>query len=239
MVTNLNIGALTLERVMDGEYKGLLPNVAAAIQQDMARFGDDSGFFDHVDEGFTTVVDLIQSTPRYRRFDCEDRTSIDIVNGLKLLNFEVHHEAYHNGNVDITVSRNEKTLLVEAKLDTSNTHISEGFRQLVDRYLTEYSSKKMKVKLLVYCKKKNATEALNSWKRYIQKSKNFKKEYRLSITDVSSPRMTTSHRSKVNGKMVEVEHIFVQLRDVASDKSARGRKSDTCPNCGSKAKSAS
>lgn len=224
---------LSVKSLLSGELSALAPNLTQAAKRDIGLLDNSSSFFDLVRTEMDKIIDLIQSSPRYRRFDSENRTSIDIVNNLKLLSYNALHDSYNNGNVDIIVKNNCNELFIEAKNDDGSNHLLEGFRQLADRYLTKYQTKEIKPLLLIYCKKDSPSNVMENWKKYLNK-KEVIDEYLLTVHDFTENSLRTIHKCKLTNKMITIEHVFISLKDFASDKSARGRKGEHCPNCGIK-----
>ncbi|MCG7544700.1 hypothetical protein MHM93_10960 [Pseudoalteromonas sp. MM17-2] len=223
---------LTLSELTSGEYNSLFPNAISGLSRDLLHAQDYEKFNNAVDSSLNNILSKIQSHPYARRFDCEDRITIDIVNSFQLLGFNAEHEAYHNGNVDITVSHAQSIYwLGEAKIDRNSGYIFEGFRQLVDRYLTENRTKTFPV-MLIYCKTRSINKTKENWLSYLKRG-DLIKEFSINVTDDGGGKdyLLTSHRCKKTSQTVTVKHHFISLKDCASDKSAKNRKSNNCPNC--------
>jgi len=223
---------LTLTRLTSGQYDAMFPNTLCGLNRDLQHSSNFDDFNKSVEKYLDRILARVQKHPYARRFDCEDRITIDIVNGFQLLNFHAEHEASQNGNVDVTVSQSNTIYwLGEAKIDRDSGYLLEGFRQLVDRYLTD-SRDKIFPTMLIYCKTRHAHETKKNWLKYLKRPK-LVSEFSINIKDEGNNEnyIVTSHRCKKSGKTVDVKHHFVSLFDCASDKNAKDRKDDKCPNC--------
>ena len=143
------------------------------------------------------------------------------------------HEASYGGNCDITCNFQNKYLwLAEAKIDYDNGHIMQGFRQLVDRYITSSEIQKEGA-LVIYCKDKVTHEVLTGWKKYFFDKDNKHNEYSINFDSDGSNYFITSHFHKATSKNLKIKHIVVSLFDGATDKSAMKKKncSHSCVKC--------
>ncbi|KXO13295.1 hypothetical protein AKG98_3517 [Moritella sp. JT01] len=209
-----------------------LPNATAAFQSEMSK-GSFTSFINNIHSLLDKIVQRIELHPIHREHDTEDRTTIEIVNALNFLGETCEHEASYGGNCDITSNYQNRYLwLAEAKIDYSNTHIMEGFRQLVDRYSTASRIQKQG-SLLIYCKDKAPHEVLKAWKKYFFDKDSSSKEYSINLDSENDRSFVTSHRHHQSDKVFVVKHEVISLFDNATDKSARKKKkcAHTCLKC--------
>lgn len=222
---------LPLSSVENGSLRRALPNCTIGLQSDLAKENYQS-YLDDLYIKIDKVIDRIEMHPIHREHDSEDRTSIEIVNALRYLNFPAEHEASYGGNCDICINDQEEFIwLGEAKIDYSNTHIMEGFRQLVDRYA---SGAIRDGGLFIYCKDNAPKVVIDNWKSYLRQKDNKTKEYSVRFLDDSGKNyFITEHFHKSSRQIFRVKHIAISLYDVATDKSAKKKKkcTHTCDQC--------
>ncbi|ABS08237.1 MULTISPECIES: hypothetical protein [Shewanella] len=227
---------MTLEQVENGSLNLWLPNCTLGLQRDLYGRDYDS-FINCIYETLDLIISRIDMHPHLRARDSEDRTTLEMVNAFRFTGILAEQDAYYNGNCDFSINfRDNFVWLGEAKLDNSNTHIMEGFRQLVDRYVTGSKVQKEGA-LLIYCRLSNPTEVLQKWRDYLLQKETEESEY--SIRFLEDPLeegaryFYTVHRHKSSGQLFKVKHLTVSLHDVASDKSAKTRKncSHSCLKC--------
>lgn len=210
----------------------LLPNATASLQSELSKESFES-FISNMYSQLNKIIQRIELHPIHREHDTEDRTTIEIVNGLNFLGERCEHEASYGGNCDISCNFQNKYLwLAEAKIDYNNMHIMQGFRQLVDRYITS-SEIQIEGTLVIYCKDKVPHEALNAWKKYLFNKDNKSKEYSVNFESEYSNYFVTSHFHKTTNKMLNIKHIVISIFDGATDKSAVKKKncSHSCIKC--------
>ncbi|RSD31957.1 hypothetical protein [Vibrio pectenicida] len=226
------LDALTLGAINTGVFRDTLPNCTAGYQSDLARQGYNTNL-QRVYADLERIIQRVEMHPIHREHDDEDRVSLEIVNLLHFLHHNASHDTSFSGNCDICIEETHQNFrfLAEAKFDYSNTHIMEGFRQLADRYATRAFKDGA---VLIYCRKENSADVLRKWKTYLSKKENKSKEFSLNFTSNNGSNFfETTHNSKATGEIFTVRHIFIALKDVASDKSARKKKkcNHTCANC--------
>lgn len=223
------VGKAKLTDIEDGALKVELPSCTLGLQSDIAR-KKYSTYLDLVHSNLDRIINRIEMHPIHREHDTEDRTSLEIVNALRFMDLPADHEASYGGNCDICINDCDNFIwLGEAKIDYSNTHLMEGFRQLSDRYAT---GDIRDGGLLIYCKDKAPHEVIKSWKNYLTQNIR-KKEFSLNLIESGHNYFITEHNHKSSGHIFTVKHIAISLFDVASDKSARAKKScsHTCEKC--------
>lgn len=215
-----------------GNLEMLLPNATAAIQSELSKESF-KAFIDNTYRLLDKVIGRIELHPIHREHDSEDRTTVEIVNALNFLGESWEHEASYGGNCDISSNFQNKYLwLGEAKIDYRNSHIMEGFRQLVDRYVAA-STISREGALLIYCKDELPETVLAKWKKYFIHADNVTDEYSINIEDESERYFITSHYHRSSQKILRVKHMVISLFITATDKSAVKRKtcSHRCEQC--------
>jgi len=209
----------------------MYPNASSGIQSDIARTKYNT-FIEQLYKDLDKIFSRVAFHPIHRERDNEDRTSIEIVNILRFLHYPAEHEAAYGGNCDVCINKDDEYIwLGEAKIDYNNTHIMEGFRQLVDRYATDKIMRDGG--LIIYCKNNAPKDVIDSWRAYLEDKDNKSKEYSLNFDEVGHDYFVTSHYHKSSKKVFTVKHMAVSLFDTASDKSARNKKrcSHSCEKC--------
>ncbi|MCG9689946.1 hypothetical protein L1D13_23885, partial [Vibrio tubiashii] len=187
----------------------MYPNASIGMQSDLAR-KKYSSYINHLYKNLDKIFSRIAFHPIHRERDTEDRTSIEIVNILRFLQYPAEHEASYGGNCDICINESDEFIwLGEAKIDYNNTHIMEGFRQLVDRYATDKIMKDGG--LIIYCKEKAPMDVITSWKKYLEKKDNVSKEYSINFDEIGHDYFITSHLHKSSKKLFTVKHMAVSL----------------------------
>lgn len=224
---------LTLGDIGSGKYKAFFPNCTTGLQTDNARQSYDE-YFNLIYSTLDRIKDRIEMHPIHREHDTEDRITVEIANAFRFLNIPADHDSCYGGNCDIVINElNDQYLwLAEAKIDYDNTHIMEGFRQLVDRYATASNNQKDGA-LLIYCKDSPKFEVLDSWKKYLRNKDQKSQEYSVNLVYECDDYFITKHNHKSKGKVFNVRHIPISLFDPSSDKSARAKKrcSHLCDKC--------
>lgn len=87
------------------------------------------------------------------------------------MGFDASHDTQYGGHCDIVVEGKDDFLwIAEAKIDTSNTWIFQGFTQLDTRYSTGMPGQDIG-EILIYCRRPNATGVLESWLSYLAKKR--------------------------------------------------------------------
>lgn len=227
----MDLSKISLEDIENGMLKRSFPSASIGLQSDMARHKYESNL-QLLSSDLQRIVSRIELHPIHREHDSEDRTSVEIVNGLRLLNHTAEHEASYGGNCDICVNEDDKFIwLGEAKIDYNNTHIMEGFRQLSDRYA---NGDIRDGGLLIYCKNDTPQNVLASWRKYLENKENRSNEYGLTFTeDAGHNYFVTEHLNRSTGTIFTVKHMVISLFDAATDKSARKKKkcSHSCEQC--------
>lgn len=218
---------MMLAQVENGSLSYFLPNCTLGLQRDL--YGKDyDTFIKSIDETLDLIINRIDMHPHLRARDTEDRTTLEIVNAFRFTGITAEQDAYYNGNCDFSINfRDNYVWLGEAKLDTSNTHIMEGFRQLVDRYATGSKVQKEGA-LIIYCRSSSPAVVLSNWRAYLKGKENEHSEYSINFQEEilfsGARHFYTTHKHKSSGQVFKVKHITVSLHDVASDKSAKTRK---------------
>lgn len=223
---------ITLADVSSGEYGSLFSNLEAALASDVMKNNYDD-FIVGLYNGFNKVINRVSLHSHLREHDSEGRTTVEIVNGLCLLNFPAELDASYNGNCDIVVNQANKYLwLAEAKIDYSNSHVMQGFRQLVDRYASA-SKIQQEGALLIYCKDNPPSTVISNWKKYLTKADQGSHEYNVTVIESGDDYFVTTHHHKALAKLFKVRHVAISLYDTASDKSALARKdcNHSCEQC--------
>lgn len=230
------LSRLSLSDLNDGSIKQMYPNASFGIQSDLAQ-KDYESYLNHLYECLDKIFTRISFHPIHRENDSEDRTSLEIINILRFLRFPAEHESSYGGNCDIVINRDDEFIwLGEAKKDTGNHHIMEGFRQLVDRYATNKIMKDGA--LLIYCRNNPPSDVIAAWEKYLKKKENQTGEYSINFLDSGHDYFITSHFHKANKTLFTVKHIAISFYDVSSDRSARAKKkcNSSCEKCCNKKK---
>jgi hypothetical protein len=193
-----------------------------------AQEADNLGFEDdlirNLYKDIDKVIYQIQENPELRQKDTEDRLTIDIVNPLRTLGYDVSHETKIGGHVDIAVRKNDVLWLGEAKIYKGNNYLWEGFLQLFTRYSIGDLNQE-NGGLLIYIFKEDASSIMQNWQNYLLEQ---------SLPDLSirpckmrSLAFISTHKHERSGQAFHVRHIPVMLHFAPKDKS--GRAKNTSP----------
>ncbi len=227
------VNTLTIADLERGECSRFLPYATAAVRSDLS-LSSFSSFIHNLESQLEVVLKNMELHPYLRQDDSEDRSSIDIVAGLKLLGIPASHGTnFGGGSTDISCLIHDQFLwIAEAKNDYNNSHILEGFRQLVDRYVMGSHRIQRKGALVIYCKNKPASAVLDSWKQYLTQIN--PEEYSVTVESSEESTFETTHYHRASNQRLYVKHIVVSLYQDHTDKSAKGRKPPKkiyCDNC--------
>ncbi|MEQ9234453.1 HEAT repeat domain-containing protein [Coleofasciculus sp. E2-BRE-01] len=190
-----------------------------------AKEAKNLGFEDNFIENFykylDKVISKIQENPELRQNDKEDRLTIEIVNQLGCLDYNVSHDTKIGGHVDITVRKNGFLWLGEAKIYRDNNYLWEGFLQLTTRYSSGDSNQEHGG-LLIYIRDEDARSIMEKWQNYLL-GKNLP-DYSFRPCKIRSLAFISTHRHERSGQPFHVRHIPVMLHFAPNDKSGRSRK---------------
>ena len=191
-----------------------------------AQEADNLGFEDdlirNLYKDIDKVISQIQENPELRQKDTEDRLTIDIVNSLHNLGYDVSHETKIGGHADIVVKKNDFLWLGEAKIYKDNNNLWEGFQQLLTRYPTGDSNQENGGLLIYIRAQKDASSIMQKWQKYLLGQ---------SLPDFSSRpckmrslAFISTHKHERSGQAFHVRHMPVMLHFDPKDKSGRARK---------------
>jgi len=191
-----------------------------------AQVADNLGFEDdlirNLYKDIDKVIFQIQENPELRQDDNEDRLTIDIVNPLRNLGYDVSHETKIGGHVDIAVRKNDFLWLGEAKIYRDNNYLWEGFQQLVTRYSTGDSNQENGGLLIYIIRHEDASSIMQKWQNYLlEKSL---PGFSLRPCKMRSLAFISTHKHERSGQAFHVRHIPVMLHFDPKDKSGRARK---------------
>lgn len=148
----------------------------------------------------------------------EDELTIEIVGLLRAMGFEAAHDTQYGGHCDIIVESREDFLwIAEAKIDTSNTWIFQGFNQLDTRYSTGLPGQDAG-EMLIYCRRPRAADVISSWLEYLKEKRS---DISVSDADETMSRRT-QHIHEGTGKAFKVRHTPVTLYFQPRDKKSKG-----------------
>lgn len=168
----------------------------------------------------------VNKNPKRRSSDLEDRVTDEVILALNMLGYRAIHDNETGGHVDVTVELGPNSWIAEAKIDTSNTKIYEGFLQLTTRYNPASGNwKHNQGGMLIYVKKPNMKDVQEKWKKYL--SEQFKKEQSLiTFNDCENNIFAfySTHIHEKTGKDFVVRHIPFFLHHDPKDASGRKKK---------------
>jgi HEAT repeat protein len=191
-----------------------------------AQEADNLGFEDdlirNLYKDIDKVISQIQENPELRQKDTEDRLTIDIVNPLRNLGYDVSHETKIGGHADIVVRKNDFLWLGEAKIYKDNNNLWEGFQQLLTRYSTGDSNQENSGLLIYIRAQKDASSIMQKWQKYLLGQS----LPELSVRPCKMRRLAfiSTHKHERSGQPFHVRHIPVMLHFDPKDKSGRARK---------------
>jgi hypothetical protein len=165
------------------------------------------------------VISQIQENPELRQEDNEDRLTIDIVNQLRILEYNVSHETKIGGHADIVIRKNDFLWLGEAKIyRDNNNYLWEGFLQLTTRYsIGDYNQENGG--LLIYIRQEDASSIMKNWQNYLlEKSL---PDYSFRLCKMRSLAFISTHKHEKSGLLFHVRHIPVMLHFAPKDKNGR------------------
>lgn len=151
----------------------------------------------------------------------EDQLTSIIAIGLSMAGFDADHDTNRNGHADLLVKNGRFEWFGEAKLEQGPAYSMEGFRQLADRYTTGRPLAN-RGGLLLYSKKSNKKEVMDTWIEYLGNN------YESKVIPVArcplTLTQTTCHQHQDSGTNYITRHFVLCFYENATDKSARGRK---------------
>ncbi|MEG4070545.1 HEAT repeat domain-containing protein, partial [Microcoleus sp. Pol11C2] len=168
------------------------------------------------------VISQIQENPELRQNDKEDRLTIDIVNQLRILGYDVSHETKIGGHVDIVVRKNDLLWLGEAKIYSGNNNLWQGFEQLVTRYSTGDSNQENGGLLIYILRHEDASSIMQKWQNYLLQQS--LPDFSFRPCTMRSLAFISTHKHERSGQAFHVRHIPVMLHFDPKDKSGRARK---------------
>jgi hypothetical protein len=120
-----------------GEFEKLFPEQSQHVRDFFERErirarGTYIQFVSRLYRDIDSIANYMQANRHLRQKDSEDRLTLDLLSGLRQLNYMVHHDAQTGGHVDIDVDNGRHTWIGEAKKDGS---FDQGFKQLTTRYV--------------------------------------------------------------------------------------------------------
>jgi HEAT repeat protein len=165
------------------------------------------------------VISQIQENPELRQEDNEDRLTIEIVNQLRILEYNVSHETKIGGHADIVIRKNNFLWLGEAKIyRDNNNYLWEGFLQLTTRYSIG-DDNQQNGGLLIYIRQEDASSIMKKWQNYLlEKSL---PDYSFRLCQMRSLAFISTHKHERSGLLFHVRHIPVMLHWYPKDKSGR------------------
>ncbi|NJS11620.1 MAG: AAA family ATPase [Microcoleus sp. CSU_2_2] len=165
------------------------------------------------------VVSQIQENPELRQDDKEDRLTIEIVNQLRILEYNVSHETKIAGHADIVIRKNDFLWLGEAKIyRENNNYLWEGFLQLTTRYSIGDDHQE-NGGLLIYIRQEDASSIMKNWQTYLLDKR--LPDYSFRPCKIRSLAFISTHKHEKSGLLFHVRHIPVMLHFDPKDKSGR------------------
>lgn len=167
------------------------------------------------------IIYGIEENPELTLNDSEDRITVEIKRGLRLIGYEASHDQKVGGHTDLLVRYSEFLWIGEAKFDNSLGYIFEGWLQLNSRYSTG-GSNQGGGGILIYIRREKAAKLMEDWKQYLSR----KGIENLAIAPCPNRSMTfmSCHPHERSGLPFSIRHMPIMLHFKPKDKSGRGKK---------------
>lgn len=169
---------------------------------------NEATFIHRLYEALQEIVIDLESAPKERHKDDEDRISVEIVLALRGHGFSATKDTTQGGHVDIHVSAIRKPQMRwygEAKIWKGPKYLRGGLNQLLLRYAT---GRQTDLGLLIYFQKPGIVTRLREWKRALHSSAN---QIQLKHTNVLNNFTLESEHLHKSGATVRVRHIGINL----------------------------
>lgn len=124
-------------------------------------------FINRLNVEIAAIIRQIESGPKERGQDSEDRLTMELVSCLSSAGYIAVKDPTQGGHVDLSVSpRQNQSMrwIGEAKIWRGVTYLMEGMAQLLTRYAT---GRDPDMGFLVYIKQKNAAGLMTEWGEHV------------------------------------------------------------------------
>lgn len=118
-------------------------------------------FINLIHECLESIFGNLVEGRKHHQNDLEDRLSLEVVGQLRIIGFNVTHDAESGGHCDIYISLRNAVWIAEAKRIKSNeqAYIEQGRLQLTERYISGLKFQNRGA-IVIYCFAPNAQKVL-------------------------------------------------------------------------------
>ncbi|MFZ6640922.1 hypothetical protein ACO0LL_14335 [Undibacterium sp. TC4M20W] len=163
-----------------------------------------------------TIVKDLEDDANLSQHYTENNYNSDICRQLKRLGYEAVHDKNQRGHADITVNFARYSWIGEGKKvqSVNNSHLIDGYGQLIDRYVTGKANANH-AGLLVYILGKDAMHVMSSWRTHLTEKDLSDNGYAANIAPCSENpdhvfwSECTRHTS--SGSTLKIRHIGLSL----------------------------
>ncbi|BBH12952.1 hypothetical protein [Chromobacterium haemolyticum] len=163
-------------------------------------------FVSRLYEELGCIIQNLESAPKERSKDLEDRLSLEIVNCLKSAGYISEKDPTHGGHVDILVypvQKKDMKWYAEAKIWGGVEYLNGGMDQLLTRYA---SGRHPSLGFIVYFKNGEIIDSMSKWAVCLKDRSDFQEK------DESEDGFTFSTmHNHASGKNIMVRHFAVNL----------------------------
>jgi hypothetical protein len=182
------------------------PDLANFATRQLAKTYDE--FIEILYKDIDNVIYKIQENPELRQKDSEDRVTIDIVIGLKLLGYMASHDSKIGGHTDISVKKSNFLWIGEAKIYRGCKYLWGGFLQLTTRYSTGDSTQRHGG-IFLHIQQPNTKKIMEDWKEFLLE-KNLD-EYSDKICSLRELSFFSQHIHERSGMLFQIRHMPIML----------------------------
>ena len=163
-----------------------------------------------------TIIRDLENDANLSQHFTENNFNADICRQLRRLTYDAVHDKNNRGHADITVNYGKYTWIGEGKKVDSvdNTHLTNGYDQLVHRYMVGKANANQGA-LLVYILGNKPKHVITSWRNHLITKNTSLNGYAANITSCSeNPDHVfwsehTDHAS--SGSLLKIKHIGLVL----------------------------
>lgn len=164
-------------------------------------------FITRLYEEIEAIIKLIESAPKERSVDGEDRLSVELVSNLNSAGYFSIKDPTQGGHVDILVQPKKSRKFKwygEAKIWNGVKYLNGGMDQLLSRYAT---GKEPNLGFLVYFKTDNLVHKMKEWKTHL----NTRIEVDQSLNqDIDHFSFYTVHNHSAGSK-IKIRHFSLNI----------------------------
>lgn len=161
-----------------------------------------------------TIVDGLERDANVLQASTENSLNADICRQLCRLGYTAVHDKNHRGHTDISVEFERYSWVGEGKkvASVNNSHLKDGYDQLVHRYVTGTSDADQAA-VVVYCFAKDAAHVTAQWKAHLKACNSAVPGYAENIQPCQGNAFAfwTESKHESSGRILKIKHIVLSL----------------------------